>query len=60
MPTAAFAPRPQLEAGGALGIAVSAVNLGIALLKPTDTAHATESYYALTGGGTFSSSASTR
>ena len=40
------------SAGAALGVAVSNVNLGIALLKPTDTAHAAESYFALTGGGT--------
>ena len=39
------------EAGGALGIAISSVNLGIALLKPTDATFAGESYYALTGGG---------
>ncbi|MEP7335689.1 MAG: hypothetical protein ABI717_07905, partial [Actinomycetota bacterium] len=40
------------DPGAALGIALSAVELGIALLKPTTLANKTESYYALTGSGT--------
>jgi len=39
------------EAAGALGVALSDVNLGIALLKPTDSAFSGESYYGIVASG---------
>ena len=46
----ATSSRPRAP-GAALGIAVSELELGIALLKPTTALHKAESYYAISGSG---------